>query len=174
MDKEKLQDTFLNIFEKFTGPILALFGTLVITIGSLVYYFFISNGNAQVSTDPNAVVTDTIKCSTFKFEFDNHKYVKFKTDKNEHIIHDPACKCIANKLNNITTVIVNNDNKHSKEVDAKLTKMEAQVKNFSVELEKKPKVIYVTKQAPSKPTATMKKTVVPNKPAPHKPAPKKR
>ena len=122
-----------------------------------------SNLENVEEVDQSKVVTDTMKCSTFKFDFDGHKYVKFKTEGNEHIIHDPACKCIANKLNNITTVIVNNEKKSAQEVNEKLNKMETQIKNFSVELEKKPKIIYVYKATPA-----------PKPQAKPKPAPKKR
>ena len=153
MNKQEIQDTFLNIFEKFTGPILALFGTVVIIIGVLVYSFFTSNGNIQVEVNPTTQVTDTIKCSTFKFKFDNHDYIKFKTADGEHIIHDPACKCVSNKLNNITTVIVNNEKKTSQELNEKLNRMSVQIKNLQVELSKKPQVIYVSKPAPAKPQA---------------------
>lgn len=113
--------------------------------------------------DQSKVVTDTMKCSTFKFEFDGHNYIKFKTEGSEHIIHDPACKCIANKLNNITTVIINNEKKSTQEINEKLNKMETQIKNFSVELEKKPKIIYVYKATPA-----------PKPQAKPKPAPKKK
>ena len=122
-----------------------------------------SNLENVEEVDQSKVVTDTMKCSTFKFDFDGHKYVKFKTEGNEHIIHDPACKCIANKLNNITTVIVNNEKKSAQEVNEKLNKMETQIKNFSVELEKKPKIIYVYKATPA-----------PKPQAKPKPAPKKK
>lgn len=122
-----------------------------------------SNLENVEEVDQSKVVTDTMKCSTFKFYFDGHKYVKFKTEGNEHIIHDPACKCIANKLNNITTVIINNEKKSTQEINEKLNKMETQIKNFSVELEKKPKIIYVYKATPA-----------PKPQAKPKPAPKKK
>ena len=122
-----------------------------------------SNLENVEEVDQSKVVTDTMKCSTFKFGFDGHKYVKFKTEGNEHIIHDPACKCIANKLNNITTVIINNEKKSTQEINEKLNKMETQIKNFSVELEKKPKIIYVYKATPA-----------PKPQAKPKPAPKKK
>ena len=122
-----------------------------------------SNLENVEEVDQSKVVTDTMKCSTFKFDFDGHKYIKFKTEGNEHIIHDPACKCIANKLNNITTVIINNEKKSTQEINEKLNKMETQIKNFSVELEKKPKIIYVYKATPA-----------PKPQAKPKPAPKKK
>ena len=122
-----------------------------------------SNLENVEEVDQSKVVTDTMKCLTFKFDFDGHKYIKFKTEGNEHIIHDPACKCIANKLNNITTVIINNEKKSTQEINEKLNKMETQIKNFSVELEKKPKIIYVYKATPA-----------PKPQAKPKPAPKKK
>ena len=150
-------------------------------VGLLIFGCFIAlcavilngliNNNSKLENveglNQSTVVTDTIKCSTFKFEFDNHDYIKFKTEGNEHIIHDPACKCVSKKLNNITTVIVNNDKKMTQEVNERLNRIEAQIKHFSVELEKKPKVIYVSKSTP-----TPKPQAKPNNQA--KPAPKKK
>jgi lipoprotein len=150
-------------------------------IGLLIFGCFIAlcvvilngfiNNNSKLENveglNQSTVVTDTIKCSTFKFEFDNHDYIKFKTEGSEHIIHDPACTCLSKKLNNITTVIVNNDIKNGNAVNERLNRMEAQIKKFSVELEKKPKVIYV-----SKPTPTPKPQAKQNNQA--KPAPKKK
>ena len=150
-------------------------------IGLLIFGCFIAlcvvilngfiNNNTKLENveglNQSTVVTDTIKCSTFKFEFDNHDYIKFKTEGSEHIIHDPACTCLSKKLNNITTVIVNNNNKNGNAFTERLNRMEKHIKKFSAELAKKPKVIYVYKSTP-----TPKPQAKPNNQA--KPVPKKK
>lgn len=134
-------------------------------IGLLIFGCFIAlcvvilngfiNNNTKLENveglNQSTVVTDTIKCSTFKFEFDNHDYIKFKTEGSEHIIHDPACTCLSKKLNNITTVIVNNEKQVSNELNEKLNKMTTQIKALQVELSKKPEIVYVSRPTPSKP-----------------------
>lgn len=152
MKKEKLLNILLNGSAKFIGIGLGLF---VVVIAILVFAKINKQQTTQIEVAPSTVVTDTIKCSTFKFEFDNHDYIKFKTADGEHIIHDPACKCISNKLNNITTVIVNNEKKTSQELNEKLNKMSVQIKNLQAEVAKKPQVIYVSKPAPAKPQAKL-------------------
>lgn len=134
-------------------------------IGLLIFGCFIAlcvvilngfiNNNTKLENveglNQSTVVTDTIKCSTFKFEFDNHDYIKFKTEGSEHIIHDPACTCLSKKLNNITTVIVNNEKQVSNELNEKLNKMTTQIKALQVELSKKPEIVYVSRPTSSKP-----------------------
>lgn len=148
MKKEKLLNILLNGSAKFVGIGLGLF---VVVIAILVFAKINKQQTTQIEVAPSTVVTDTIKCSTFKFEFDNHDYIKFKTADGEHIIHDPACKCVSTKLNNITTVIVNNEKKTSQELNEKLNRMSVQIKNLQAEIAKKPQVIYVSKPAPAKP-----------------------
>lgn len=149
MKKEKLLNILLNGSAKFVGVGLVLF---IMIIAILVFAKINKQQTTtQVEVTPSTVVTDTIKCSTFKFEFDGHDYVKFKTADGEHIIHDPACKCVSTKLNNITTVIVNNEKKTSQELNEKLNRMSVQIKNLQTEVAKRPQVIYVTKPAPVKP-----------------------
>lgn len=150
MKKEKLLNILLKGSAKFVGIGLGLF---VVVIAILVFAKINKQQTTQIEVAPSTVVTDTIKCSTFKFEFDNHDYIKFKTADGEHIIHDPACKCVSNKLNNITTVIINNEKKTSQELNEKLNKMSVQIKNLQAEVAKKPQVIYVSKPAPAKPQA---------------------
>lgn len=165
MNKQKFFDRLKSINLRYVSVTIALFVLVVVVC---VVLFNTGNQNTQVETDPNTVVTDTIKCSTFKFKFDNHGYIKFKSPEGNYIIHDPSCTCMSKRLNNITTVITNNDNKHRKDIDVKLNAMQGQLKNLKEELDKKPKVIYVTKPAPAKPTVVLKKTVTPNKPVPKK------
>lgn len=164
----KILDFLLNVSARFIGMGL---GVGVVIIAILVFAKINKKQTTQVEVTPSTVVTDTIKCSTFKFEFDNHDYIKFKTADGEHIIHDPACKCVSNKLNNITTVIVNNEKKTSQELNEKLNRMSVQIKNLQVELSKKPQVIYVSKPTPAKPQA---KPQVKAKPKPTHPVTKKK
>ena len=157
MNKKKIMD-FLK------SPIMS--ATCVgIGVLLLVFVFFTNIGKqtTQIEVTPSTVVTDTIKCSTFKFEFDGHDYIKFKTTDGEHIIHDPACKCISKKLNNITTVITNNEKKANEELNEKLDKMAIQLKNLKEEVDKKPQIIYISKPTPAKPQVKVKSKLVTKK-----------
>lgn len=88
--------------------------------------------------------TDTIKCATYKFEFDGHKYIKFKTADDEYYIHDPACRCNVNRLNNITTVIMNNDNSNIRKIEKKLDVIDVHL-NEVEKIAKSPKIITKTR-----------------------------
>ena len=141
--------------------VLIVFASVVTLLSISLNYLTNNKSNVEniEVVDQSKVVTDTIKCSTFKFEFDGHDYVKFKTTDGEHIIHDPACKCISKKLNNITTVITNNEKKTNEELNEKLDKMAVQLKNLKEEVDKKPQIIYISKPAPAKPQAKPKVVV---------------
>ena len=166
MNKNKISNVLKSINIRYASVIIALF-ILVVIVCILV--FNTNNKSTQAEPDTNAVVTDTIKCSTFKFKFDNHGYIKFKSPEGNYIIHDPSCGCMSKRLNNITTVITNNDNKHLKDITAQLSAMQGQLKDLKEELDKKPKVIYITKPAPAlKQKVVIKKTMVSNKPVPKK------
>lgn len=142
--------------------VLIVFASVVTLLSISLNYLTNNKSNVEniEVVDQSKVVTDTIKCSTFKFEFDGHDYVKFKTADGEHIIHDPVCKCISKKLNNITTVIVNNEKKANEELNEKLDKMAVQLKNLKEEVDKKPQIIYISKPTPTKPQAKPKAKVV--------------
>ena len=141
--------------------VLIVFASVVTLLSISLNYLTNNKSNVEniEVVDQSKVVTDTIKCSTFKFEFDGHDYVKFKTADGEHIIHDPACKCISKKLNNITTVITNNEKKTNEELNEKLDKMAVQLKNLKEEVDKKPQIIYISKPIPTKPQAKPKVVV---------------
>lgn len=157
MNKKKIID-FLK--SPLMQAICVVIGLLLLIF---VFYTNIGKLTTQIEVTPSTVVTDTIKCSTFKFEFDGHDYIKFKTADGEHIIHDPACKCISKKLNNITTVITNNEKKANEELNEKLDKMAVQLKNLKEELDKKPQIIYVSRPAPAKPQVKVKSKLVTKK-----------
>lgn len=141
--------------------VLIVFASVVALLSISLNYLTNNKSNMEnvEVVDQSKVVTDTIKCSTFKFEFDGHDYIKFKTADGEHIIHDPACKCISKKLNNITTVITNNEKKANEELNEKLDKMAVQLKNLKEEVDKKPQIIYISKPTPTKPQAKPKVVV---------------
>ena len=157
MNKKKIIDFLKSSIMQATcvgiGVLLLIF----------VFYTNIGKQTTQIEVTPSTIVTDTIKCSTFKFEFDGHDYIKFKTADGEHIIHDPACKCISKKLNNITTVIVNNEKKTNEDLNEKLDKMAVQLKNLKEEVDKKPQIIYVSKPTPAKPQVKVKSKLVTKK-----------
>lgn len=145
--------------------VLIVFASVVTLLSISLNYLTNNKSNAEniEVVDQSKVVTDTIKCSTFKFEFDGHDYVKFKTADGEHIIHDPACKCISKKLNNITTVITNNEKKTNEELNEKLDKMAVQLKNLKEEVDKKPQIIYISKPTLAKPQVKVKSKLVTKK-----------
>lgn len=145
--------------------VLIVFASVVTLLSISLNYLTNNKSNVEniEVVDQSKVVTDTIKCSTFKFEFDGHDYVKFKTADGEHIIHDPACKCISKKLNNITTVITNNEKKTNEELNEKLDKMAVQLKNLKEEVDKKPQIIYISKPTPAKPQVKVKSKLVTKK-----------
>ena len=67
-----------------------------------------------------AIVGDTLTSEgkVMEFDYQNHKFINIvKSDENGNtesfVVHDPNCRCSVKKLNNITTVITNNDNKLS-------------------------------------------------------------
>ena len=58
-----------------------------------------------------------------EFDYQNHKFINIvKSDENGNaesfVVHDPNCRCSIKKLNNITTVITNNDNHNSMSSDS--------------------------------------------------------
>ena len=58
-----------------------------------------------------------------EFDYQNHKFINIvKSDENDNtesfVVHDPNCRCSVKKLNNITTVITNNDNHNSMSSDS--------------------------------------------------------
>jgi len=74
--------------------------------------------------DKIEVVGDTVSSEgkVMEFEYQNHKFiniVKMNDDKEESfVVHDPNCKCMTKKLNNITTVITNTDNHNTYKSDS--------------------------------------------------------
>lgn len=72
-----------------------------------------------------AIVGDTLTSEgkVMEFDYQNHKFINIvKFDENGNaesfVVHDPNCRCSVKKLNNITTVITNNDNHNSMSSDS--------------------------------------------------------
>lgn len=67
--------------------------------------------------------TLTSQGKVLEFEYKNHKFIniiKIDNDgnKDSYVVHDPNCKCTSKKLNNITTVITNNDRENRVKSDS--------------------------------------------------------
>lgn len=105
-----------------------------------------------------AMVGDTITSEgkVMEFEYDNHKFINIvKASENgsveSFVVHDPNCRCTTKKLNNITTVITNTDNKNSHASDSiskanfrvvlsKLNQLSTEVKALRTEVAQMKKV----------------------------------
>lgn len=77
------------------------------------------------SSNNIAIVGDTLTSEgkVMEFDYQNHKFINIvKVDENGNqesfVVHDPNCRCSVKKLNNITTVITNNDNHNSMSSDS--------------------------------------------------------
>ena len=143
MDKNKLK----NI--KITGIIVGIF--IIFFLCSVAVRKCINAANKE-----NVVLvgdTLTSEGKVMEFEYKNHKFINLvKLDVNgkseSFVIHDPNCRCLSKKLNNITTVITNNDNHNINSSDSiakanfrvvisKLTT----IQNNNIELEKQVKTL---------------------------------
>lgn len=101
---------------------------LVSTIAFLSFFFGTIGGINSCNNkekDNIEVVGDTISSEgkVMEFEYQKHKFiniVKINDDgKNESfVVHDPNCRCMTKKLNNITTVITNTDNHNTSKSDS--------------------------------------------------------
>lgn len=77
------------------------------------------------SSNDIVIVGDTLTSEgkVMEFDYQNHKFINIvKSDENGNaesfVVHDPNCRCSVKKLNNITTVITNNDNHNSMSSDS--------------------------------------------------------
>lgn len=134
---------------------IILISVILFFMGIIFLTTVTSNNNSTVVTNDKVENIDTIKCATYKFEFDGHKYIKFKTSNGEeYYIHDPKCRCQSNKLNNITTVITNNQNNNTADLQKQINALDANnranfrvIENSLAEIRnevKKPHIIYRT------------------------------
>lgn len=88
-------------------------------MSNFIYRSFHSN-NEDIT-----MVGDTIESNgkVMEFEYQKHKFINIMKEtadgKSESfVVHDPNCKCTSRKLNNITTVITNTDNKNTRSSDS--------------------------------------------------------
>lgn len=119
--------------------------------------------------------TVTSEGKVMEFEYENHKFINIvkATDEGSEsfVVHDPNCKCTSKKLNNITTVITNTDNKNSRSSDSiakanfrviisKLSQLDTEVKTLRNEIAelKKMKVNPVWKTQPNNTKKVVKKS----------------
>lgn len=68
--------------------------------------------------------TVTSEGKVMEFEYNNHKFINIvKPDEKgnpseSYVVHDPNCRCLTKKLNNITTVITNTGNHNTSSSDS--------------------------------------------------------
>lgn len=116
--------------------------TKSIIIAAITFVLFFTGSMLVVnkctgSSNDIAIVGDTLTSEgkVMEFDYQNHKFINIvKSDENGNaesfVVHDPNCRCSVKKLNNITTVITNNDN-HNKLSSDSIVKV-----NFRVVLSK--------------------------------------
>lgn len=91
-----------------------------------VSMFFTSRCTSNNEEQKLVNVGDTITSEgkVMVFEYNNHKFINIiKPDEKgnpseSYVVHDPNCKCLTKKLNNITTVITNTDNHNTSSSDS--------------------------------------------------------
>ena len=104
----------------------AIVVSIVIAFGM---YFIVNTILNHVTIDQEDKVelcegdTLTSQGKVLEFEYKNHKFIniiKMDNDgnKDSYVVHDPNCKCTSKKLNNITTVITNNDRENRVKSDS--------------------------------------------------------
>ena len=96
--------------------------TKSIIISAITFVLFFTGSMLVVNkctgkSNDIAIVGDTLTSEgkVMEFDYQNHKFINIvKSDENSNqesfVVHDPNCRCSIKKLNNITTVITNNDN----------------------------------------------------------------
>ena len=101
-----------------------------IIIAAITFVLFLTGSMLVVNkctckSNDIAIVGDTLTSEgkVMEFEYQNHKFINIvKSDENDNmesfVVHDPNCRCSVKKLNNITTVITNNDNHNSMSSDS--------------------------------------------------------
>ena len=102
--------------------------SIIIANVTFVLFFIVSMfvvNKCTGSSNDIAIVGDTLTSEgkVMEFDYQNHKFINIvKADENGNqesfVVHDPNCRCSIKKLNNITTVITNNDNHNSMSSDS--------------------------------------------------------
>ena len=109
---------------------MKVINTKNIIIAAITFVLFLTGSMLIVnkctgSSNDIAIVGDTLTSEgkVMEFDYQNHKFINIvKSDENGNaesfVVHDPNCRCSIKKLNNITTVITNNDNHNSMSSDS--------------------------------------------------------
>lgn len=109
---------------------MKVINTKSIIIAAITFVLFLTGSMLIVnkctgSSNDIAIVGDTLTSEgkVMEFDYQNHKFINIvKSDENGNaesfVVHDPNCRCSIKKLNNITTVITNNDNHNSMSSDS--------------------------------------------------------
>lgn len=104
--------------------------TKSIIIAAITFVLFLTGSmiianKCTGSSNDIGIVGDTLTSEgkVMEFDYQNHKFINIvKSDENGNaesfVVHDPNCRCSIKKLNNITTVITNNDNHNSMSSDS--------------------------------------------------------
>lgn len=102
------------------SAIIAAITFVLFLTGSMLIVNKCTGSSNDIAIDNMAIVGDTLTSEgkVMEFDYQNHKFINIvKCDDNGNaesfVVHDPNCRCSVKKLNNITTVITNNDN-HNK------------------------------------------------------------
>lgn len=97
--------------------IIACITFVLVFVGSMLV---VNKCTSETSKENVVLVGDTLTSEgkVMEFDYQNHKFiniVKMNDDGKQEsfVVHDPNCRCLAKKLNNITTVITNTSN-HNK------------------------------------------------------------
>lgn len=109
---------------------MKVINTKSIIIAAITFVLFLAGSMLIVNkctgaSNDIAIVGDTLTSEgkVMEFDYQNHKFINIvKSDENGNaesfVVHDPNCRCSIKKLNNITTVITNNDNHNSMSSDS--------------------------------------------------------
>ena len=69
--------------------------------------------NEQKIAALDSIGTDsTVQMKVVQFDYHNHKFLEINRPTGNYIVHDPNCKCMSTKLNNIVTVMDRNNQKN--------------------------------------------------------------
>ena len=69
--------------------------------------------NEQKIAALDSIGTDsTVQMKVVQFDYHNHKFLEINRPSGNYIVHDPNCKCMSTKLNNIVTVMDRNNQKN--------------------------------------------------------------
>lgn len=115
----------MNMKVNTKSIIIAAITFVLFLTGSMLIVNKCTRSSNDIAIDNMAIVGDTLTSEgkVMEFDYQNHKFINIvKCDENGNtesfVVHDPNCRCSVKKLNNITTVITNNDNHNSMSSDS--------------------------------------------------------